>query len=405
MVDVKINDLPAAGIVTADMQLETDIGGVTPNKITPGGMQTFVLDSVIQAGHVVFQPGGAANNFTFTDWSTMHTAMVATGIDSVLIDTAFTSPAVIPVGTYAAVRHIEGLKALNTVTVSSGVVMDEIRSLTKLTFNFAGGTGPVINISSGFRQVVAHDTLLKSLGSEPIIDISANVIITSVFLTGSSQLVEDGAATNGIVKVTDSGVPPFNTVISTFNDGVVADNTVFAAAGETATIQNADSNSSISETQLGTGTFIFNHYIDRLTEKVTPVVGTDFLEIFSNADKGTRKVLLSYYLTQPGLFKSQQNFGAVSLTDAANISWNLNTQQAARIVPTGTRILDNPTNQVDGGVYTLEVLGPGDLTFGTAYKFEGGVTPIFTGGSASIDKLTFESDGTNMLGTARFNFS
>lgn len=104
-------------------------------------------------------------------------------------------------------------------------------------------------------------------------------------------------------------------------------------------------------------------------------------------------------------YTKQQNFGEATLADAANISWNLDDEQTAKVTPTGTRILDNPTNQVAGGTYLLRVIGAGDLTFGSAYKWPSGTAPTFTGAPSSIDILTFYSDGTNMNGVSQLNFS
>lgn len=42
MADTKINDLPFAGTVTSSMQLETDIGGTTANKVTAEGIKDYV---------------------------------------------------------------------------------------------------------------------------------------------------------------------------------------------------------------------------------------------------------------------------------------------------------------------------------------------------------------------------
>ena len=41
MANKKINDLTLAAVV-ASMQLETDIGGVTPNRISVSGLETYL---------------------------------------------------------------------------------------------------------------------------------------------------------------------------------------------------------------------------------------------------------------------------------------------------------------------------------------------------------------------------
>ncbi len=112
-------------------------------------------------------------------------------------------------------------------------------------------------------------------------------------------------------------------------------------------------------------------------------------------------------------FTAQQVFGAASLTDASPITWNLATQQSAKVLLTsgvgGTRQLQNPTNMVDGGTYILKITqsatGSNALTYGNAYKWPGGVAPVLSTANNAIDILTFISDGTNMYGVAQKAFA
>ncbi len=112
-------------------------------------------------------------------------------------------------------------------------------------------------------------------------------------------------------------------------------------------------------------------------------------------------------------FTAQQVAGQMSLIDASPIAWDLNNGQAAYVLLTaavgGTRQLQNPTNQVAGGTYTLIVkqssIGSNALTFGSAYKFPGGTAPTLSTANNAVDVLTFLSDGTLMLGASSLNFS
>jgi len=105
----------------------------------------------------------------------------------------------------------------------------------------------------------------------------------------------------------------------------------------------------------------------------------------------------------------QQYFDLATLTDATNVSWNLQTQQVATLTLGGTRTLDNPTNQKNGGVYTLILkqngTGNHNISFGTAYNFPSGVAPTPSQAANSVDVLTFVSDGTNMYGAIVRDFS
>lgn len=105
-------------------------------------------------------------------------------------------------------------------------------------------------------------------------------------------------------------------------------------------------------------------------------------------------------LTTVNAYTSQQYFTQATLTDGANISWNLNTQQVGQVTLGGNRTLDNPTNQVAGGHYTIIIKQDGSgnrtLAYGSAYKFPGGVDPTLSTGISAVDVMTCVSDGTNM---------
>ena len=103
---------------------------------------------------------------------------------------------------------------------------------------------------------------------------------------------------------------------------------------------------------------------------------------------------------------AQQNFNEVSLTDAANISWDLNTQQVAGLTLTANRTLDNPTGLKAGATSILRV-NPATFTlvYGTAYKWAGGTAPVLSTGASDVDILYFTSDGTNMYGTFAQDYS
>jgi len=108
-------------------------------------------------------------------------------------------------------------------------------------------------------------------------------------------------------------------------------------------------------------------------------------------------------------YVNQQYFYTATLTDATNISWNLDIAQVAQVTLADNRTLDNPTNMRNGGHYTLRVIQDGTgsrtLAYGNAYLFPYGVAPILSTAGSSIDVLTFISDGTNMYGTVQYNFS
>ncbi len=120
---------------------------------------------------------------------------------------------------------------------------------------------------------------------------------------------------------------------------------------------------------------------------------------------GAASLSLQVDLSHANVWTGQQNFQAVALVDASPVVWNLATAQSAKLLMTAaigaTRQLQNPSNLVDGGTYILRVTqsstGTNALTYGTVYKFPGGVAPVLSVANNAVDILTFTSDGTNML--------
>ena len=109
-------------------------------------------------------------------------------------------------------------------------------------------------------------------------------------------------------------------------------------------------------------------------------------------------------------YTKAQNFNMTTLSDGANISWDLSSNQVATVTLGGNRTLDNPSNQVAGCTYILIVKqdGTGSRTLNTSasnYKFPGGTEPTLSTGANAVDILTFVSDGSSMFGVAQLNFS
>lgn len=81
--------------------------------------------------------------------------------------------------------------------------------------------------------------------------------------------------------------------------------------------------------------------------------------------------VLAYIDSAGNLIQSVQ-----TLTDAANVDWNLKLGGYASLTIGGNRTLNNPTNMIAGGSYTLKITQDGagsrTLGFGSAYKWVGG---------------------------------
>jgi len=109
-------------------------------------------------------------------------------------------------------------------------------------------------------------------------------------------------------------------------------------------------------------------------------------------------------------YTKTQNFDMTTLSDGANISWDLSANQVAVVTLAGNRTLDNPTNLVAGATYLLIVKqdGTGSRTLNTSaskYKWPGGTEPTLSTGANAVDLFSFVSDGTNMYGVSQLNFS
>ena len=132
----------------------------------------------------------------------------------------------------------------------------------------------------------------------------------------------------------------------------------------------------------------------------------------TNAYTDAEKVLVGT-AAQPAAaqeYTKTQNFNATTLSDGANISWDLESNQVCSVTLGGNRTLDNPTNMVDGATYILTVkqdgTGTRTLAYGNAYLWEGGTAPtLTTTATTGVDILTFVSDGTNMFGVIAQDFS
>ena len=93
-----------------------------------------------------------------------------------------------------------------------------------------------------------------------------------------------------------------------------------------------------------------------------------------------------------------------TLSDGANIAWDLNLGGQAKVTLGGNRTLDNPTNLVAGAIYTLRVIQDGTgtrlLSYGSAYLWPKDVPPTLTTTASATDVLVFLCDGTNMIAIA-----
>ena len=100
-----------------------------------------------------------------------------------------------------------------------------------------------------------------------------------------------------------------------------------------------------------------------------------------------------------------QNFNSTSLSFDATQDWDTAANQVCDLTLTANTTFDAPTNQKDGGFYsiTLKQDGTGGWTgsWNAVFHFAGGSAPTLTTAASAVDILVFRSDGTNMLEVGR----
>jgi hypothetical protein len=96
------------------------------------------------------------------------------------------------------------------------------------------------------------------------------------------------------------------------------------------------------------------------------------------------------------------NIVTQTLTDSANVSWDVATAVVATITLGGNRHIDAPTN-LKVGTLILNIIQDGTggrtLTWDTVFKWPAGVPPVLTSTANRKDIFSFISDGTNLYGS------
>ena len=107
------------------------------------------------------------------------------------------------------------------------------------------------------------------------------------------------------------------------------------------------------------------------------------------------------------VFNRQAYFAQTTLTDSTTISWDVSVNQSAMVTLGGNRTL-SPSNMKAGASYTLIVKQDGTGSRTLAYsncKWPGGTVPVLSTTAASVDILTFISDGTSLFGVCQKAFA
>ena len=83
----------------------------------------------------------------------------------------------------------------------------------------------------------------------------------------------------------------------------------------------------------------------------------------------------------------------VTLTDAANIAYDMDDGNNATVTLGGNRTLDNPSNVTVGQSGSIFIVQDGTgsrtLSFGSAYDFAGGTAPTLTTTASAVDRIDY----------------
>lgn len=92
-------------------------------------------------------------------------------------------------------------------------------------------------------------------------------------------------------------------------------------------------------------------------------------------------------------FSAGQRGHIVTLTDASNIATDLDDANNFKVTLGGNRVLDNPTNIVEGQsgsiFITQDGTGSRTLSYGSYWDFPAGITPTLSTAANSIDRLDY----------------
>lgn len=101
------------------------------------------------------------------------------------------------------------------------------------------------------------------------------------------------------------------------------------------------------------------------------------------------------------VFTGPVSVTCVNLTDAETIATNALLGNNFRVTLTANRVLGNPTGLKDGGVYRWlikqDATGSRTLSFGSYFKWPGGVAPTLTETANAVDVVTAIYDATDAV--------
>jgi hypothetical protein len=357
--------LPVAGdwLIIEDGADSNNKKKVNVDNLPSGGGSGDMTKAVYDGANVAEQLTGLTATQTLTNKTVNGVVLDATGVATNYLDETgnYSVPAGGGGGTDADAIHDNVANEITAITEKTSIsALDEYLQED--------------SDASFVKKSIKHKTLVQAVPT-------TETGTTYTLAIDDIDVTMDNASPNVVTIPTNASIAyPVNTVITIAQLGVGA-TTITGDTG--VTVNGVSAGSIVIGSQYGSTV---------LTKAATDAwVGT----------VGASETVTTY--------AKQQNFGTATLTDGANISWDLDTEQVAKVTLAGNRTLDNPTNMIDGGTYIVRVIQDGTgsrtLSYGANYKWVGGVAPVLTTTASAIDIITFTSDGTNMYGVISQGFS
>tara|TARA_R100001443_G_scaffold56744_1_gene67697 strand:- start:2921 stop:3895 length:975 start_codon:yes stop_codon:yes gene_type:complete len=303
----------------------------------------------------------------------------------------------------AGIRTRLTVRAATTANIDLTADLQNGDSLDGLTGGSALSTGDAVLVKdqsdqseNGIYTVVSSGTASRSTEADTWDEIAGQLI----------SIQEGTANSNDLYLCTANSGGTLNTTAITYAK-------IFPGSGGTVTnVATAGLATGGAITSTGTVTVSIN---GQSSLGASPVAADEFAIYDADATAHkkitTTQLFGSTELTATAReYTKTQNFNATTLSDGANISWDLSQNQVAVVTLAGNRTLDAPSNMVAGATYLIIVKqdGSGNRTLDTsasAYKFPGGTEPTLSTGANAVDILSFVSDGSSMFGVAQLNFS
>jgi len=254
--------------------------------------------------------------------------------------------------------------------------------------------------------VVGNFVYDKNLAEQIVFDSSVWISVTGAPFADDNALIKNESDNTKLIKFDASAISTATTRTVTMPDediDLTPSSGSFGSAANVSTNNSKVSNVTTNLTTTQTSTTVDVVSSDGTNATLPQAIAGGDAGVMSGADKTKVDAAISEADVSGTVraYTKQQTFGTVPLADAANIAWDLDDEQAARVILHGNRTLDNPNNMKDGGEYTVRIVQDGTgsrtLSYGTAYDFGDAGAPVLSTTADKTDIIKFFSDGFYMF--------